>query len=171
MEKSLIQKYKEGVATSLGFITILGLLIGVYAFVEPSVGPIGNDYVLDSTSKVGKVQFAGYTANTYTGNLGGMTGANAKCQAEFSGSHFCSTLEFVRSGHTINPISNSWIFSESTSTAVNFGGGTLYSTYNNHGCSGWDNDLSTFLGSAILSTGSYGGGISCDNSLKLTCCY
>jgi hypothetical protein len=41
-----------------------------------------------------KVFFAGYTTATFTGNLGGRTGANASCQAQFAGSHFCTDWEY-----------------------------------------------------------------------------
>ncbi|MGE3458352.1 MAG: collagen-like protein, partial [Kofleriaceae bacterium] len=39
------------------------------------------------------VAFVGYTAQTYPGNLGGRSGANAICTAEFPGSRFCTDWE------------------------------------------------------------------------------
>jgi hypothetical protein len=49
--------------------------------------------------------FAGYTAAVYDGNLGGPIGANAKCAAEFVGSHLCTDREFMWAGVSSAPAS------------------------------------------------------------------
>lgn len=46
------------------------------------------------------VQYMGRTTTAYTGNLGGIAGANAKCQLNYAGSHICSQDEMARSGAT-----------------------------------------------------------------------
>lgn len=47
--------------------------------------------------------FAGYTVATFTGDLGGPIGSNAKCAAEFPGSHLCSDREFKWAGVGVIP--------------------------------------------------------------------
>lgn len=55
------------------------------------------------------VSFAGFTATTYTGDLGGFPGANAKCRAEFPGSTFCTTSDFSRADPIAAPSTSAWI--------------------------------------------------------------
>lgn len=45
------------------------------------------------------LQFAGYTTTTYTGALGYAKGANEKCHAAYSGSHWCSVNEIMELGN------------------------------------------------------------------------
>jgi hypothetical protein len=47
-----------------------------------------------------KSGYLGRTGTSYTGNLGGIGGANAKCAAAFAGSHMCTQSEALRSGAT-----------------------------------------------------------------------
>lgn len=55
-------------------------------------------------------EFAGFTLATYTGDLGGMFGANQKCSAEFPGSYFCLGSEFdLANPVTAPPASGAWI--------------------------------------------------------------
>ncbi len=53
----------------------------------------------------------GATVATFTGNLGGRPGANAKCQAEFGGAaHFCHAAEYLRAASPLLlPATGSWI--------------------------------------------------------------
>ncbi len=54
--------------------------------------------------------FAGFTTASYDGNLGGPAGANAKCAAEFSGSHLCTTREYQWAGSAVAPGANgAWL--------------------------------------------------------------
>ena len=61
-------------------------------------GPAGPALLLDGgvlpVSTSDGFSFAGFTTATFTGNLGGPIGANAKCAAEFAGSHLCTEREF-----------------------------------------------------------------------------
>mgnify|MGYP001566574781 CR=1 FL=1 len=42
------------------------------------------------------VTFAGYTSQIYNGDLGGVVGANNKCNSEFAGSHICTAIDIER---------------------------------------------------------------------------
>ena len=55
------------------------------------------------------VAFAGFTQATYTGDLGGIAGANQKCSAEFSRSFLCTVSEFHRGESAIGaPGTGAW---------------------------------------------------------------
>lgn len=46
------------------------------------------------------VKYMGRTAATNNGDLGGITGANTKCQVDYPNSHICTQAEVVASGVT-----------------------------------------------------------------------
>ncbi len=109
------------------------------------------------------VAFRGYTAATYTGNLGGSQGANQKCQAEYPGSYFCTIADFDGANVGTAPAVAAWIDlprqtsgQRSSSSCNNIGGWT----YSGPSASGADlNDagtLYTYLG--------------CQTALPLACC-
>lgn len=52
--------------------------------------------------------FVGYTPTTYGGDLGGRTGAHAKCEAAFPGSHFCTHWELDQADPTA-PATTAWV--------------------------------------------------------------
>jgi hypothetical protein len=57
-----------------------------------------------------KVSFAGYTVAQFNGNLGGNTGANAKCAAEFPGAVFCTRSDFAKTEPAdYPPASGAWL--------------------------------------------------------------
>jgi hypothetical protein len=90
-----------------------------------------------------------FTTATYNGNLGGLSGANAKCQSEFSGSYFCQTEDYLRSGETST--TEGWVHND---------GG--YPTYAN--CGGWSSSSSVHRGLTNISYDD------CNISYKLACC-
>lgn len=54
--------------------------------------------------------FRGFTSATFTGDLGGVAGANAKCHAAFAGSHLCTDREYQWSGSaTPVPATGAWV--------------------------------------------------------------
>jgi hypothetical protein len=64
--------------------------------------------------------FRGFTATLYTGNLGGPFGANAKCHAEYPGSHLCTEREFLWSGSPVGPgAAGAWIDEDAISSQYN----------------------------------------------------
>jgi hypothetical protein len=87
-------------------------------------GPSGPALLLDggalpSPSSQG-FSFAGYTANLYDGNLGGITGAHAKCDLEFSGAHLCTYREFMWSAPPTSPSAvGAWLDNDAYSSSSN----------------------------------------------------
>jgi len=60
---------------------------------------------------VGAHQFAGFTPQ-YTGNLGGIPGAQAKCAAAFPGSHWARYNEILSLGASYPYGQNVWVLDE-----------------------------------------------------------
>ncbi len=55
-------------------------------------------------------RLAGYTSATTTGAIGGRSGANRRCQAEFPGSHICHSAEYARATpSSAPPAQGAWI--------------------------------------------------------------
>ncbi|MDP3500532.1 MAG: hypothetical protein Q8S33_09370 [Myxococcales bacterium] len=107
-----------------------------------------------------KVTFAGFTSTTHTGNLGGRTGANAICNAQFGGSHFCTDWEYDQAAPP-GPIPNgtTWVDEGDSNTSSRF-----FRRYNEqlYTCVNWTNDLAVSTwggnqvrGSAINSAGEF----------------
>jgi hypothetical protein len=112
--------------------------------------------------------FAGYTSATTTGNIGGLTNANAMCQAQLPGSHFCTDYEFFasNSGTTLNA-PGAWVdFADSNNLRSSTGG-----------CANWSYGGTAFNNtpySVALPTGYVAGSPvspTCGSSLPLACCY
>jgi hypothetical protein len=81
------------------------------------------------------VTFAGYTPQTYTGNLNGRSGAHALCDAAFTGSHFCTEWETGRA--TPPPVASSaWVDSGDNQSLARFFRST-YSITDSNTCAGW----------------------------------
>ena len=55
-----------------------------------------------------EVTFVGYTPSTFAGNLGGRTGAHAKCDAAYPGAHFCTSWEIDQS-EPHGPTNQAWV--------------------------------------------------------------
>jgi hypothetical protein len=55
-----------------------------------------------------QVQFVGYTPSLFSGDLGGRTGAQAKCGAAYPGSHFCTNWEIEQAAPPA-PASTAWV--------------------------------------------------------------
>jgi len=58
----------------------------------------------------GRPRLKGLTAVNYSGNMGGISGANERCQREFPGSHICTTSDITKTG--IRNGNVSWIYTE-----------------------------------------------------------
>jgi len=76
-------------------------------------GPAGAVLFLDGGAVVSLgdfVEFAGFTNATFTGDLGGLPGANAKCANEFAGASLCTRADYDLSNTTVPaPASGAWI--------------------------------------------------------------
>ena len=140
-----------------------------------STDAANKSYVDAATS--GGVQYLGITPSTFTGNLGGIGGANAKCQAAFSGSHFCHLEEMARS--TATSFQNGWARSdayyEGTSYVYCRGGGISGppsggSSDSPCSCIGWTNGSNTNSGVTFTSTNADPAYTACGSSVGIHCC-
>lgn len=89
-----------------------------------------------------------FTSATYDGNLGGVDGANTKCQAEYPGSYFCHIGKFMEVGDTSGAVG--WVY--------NFSGGT--------DCWDWVSGSATPQGAKTPS----GTPSACNNFYPIACC-
>jgi hypothetical protein len=121
-------------------------------------GPPGAVYFLDgglpSTGYLGDgsdgLAFAGFTSATSDGNLGGVNGANAKCDAEFAGSHFCNDREFNLIGTSASiPVTGVWadqgLYPSSSSPSAT----VRDRYYNGADCSFWTTNATGYTGLQI----------------------
>jgi hypothetical protein len=120
----------------------------------------------------------GPTTMTYTGNLGGRVGANAKCLLEFGGSaHFCHAAEYLRAASSLQlPVGGAWIdWSASPVDGTAIAAGLIRasrSATNTGCCLAWTSaavtsNLTVTRTGEILSTGS---GTDCTQSRPILCC-
>jgi hypothetical protein len=126
--------------------------------------------------------FVGYTPTSFTGNLGGRTGANGVCNSAYPGSHFCIDWELDQAVPP-PPASTAWIDPGNPQTSSRyFRAG--YSTSDSTTCAGWTSasasatpdgiNLSrglvyTSLGAISQSfVGANDGG--CENARPVACC-
>ena len=123
----------------------------------------------------GGVQYLGRTVSSYTGNLGGIAGANVRCQARFSGSHMCRMSELVSSGAT-GFGGNGWVTEVITIFSGAFycasvDGATMFWAGGDGtcGCSSWTSTSPNGRGQAADASGS-AVFASCDGALPIHCC-
>ena len=136
-------------------------------------GPPGSVLFLDGGVVLAPgdtLEFAGFTAAIYTGNLGGYPGANTKCSAEFPGSFLCTRPDYDQANTAVGPGgTGAWIdyarSSDGTRAANScyLGGGGVW-TY-----SGPAVGSSGQSGSTLLPTGDYTSAI-CNLQKPLACC-
>ncbi len=126
-------------------------------------GPPGAGYFVDGgVARADFIGFAGFTVNTYTGNLGGNAGANQKCNAEFPDSFLCTYSDYARSESAVTP-NGAWIDSERNSTGTR-GNANCYVS----GSGGWVNSASD-TGYTLNAFGGITSG-SCTVARPLSCC-
>jgi hypothetical protein len=87
------------------------------------------------------VTFAGYTPQTYGGNLGGRSGAHALCDAAFSGSHFCADWE-VDQAYPPPVGASAWVDVGDSDSSTRYFRDT-YSTTDLNTCAGWTSSSAT----------------------------
>jgi hypothetical protein len=133
-------------------------------------GPPGAVLFLDGgvvfSGNPNPITFAGYTAATYNGNLGGQVGANAKCAAEFTGSYFCTLGEFDSTNTTAQPGGNgAWIDYDRKASGARDIGSCVTSTAGT-----WTTNGSNSYGANLTSVGSFYTSVNCGNVKPLACC-
>lgn len=115
--------------------------------------------------------FAGFTAATYTGDLGGRSGAHALCAAEFTGAHLCYSAEYILSESIVPvPASGAWIDSSirASDGYVRHAGVPSYGRDHDSGCGGW-NDGVNGTGQAIDADGAFNYR-ACSDAKPIACC-
>lgn len=108
------------------------------------------------------VRINGFTTAVYNGNLGGIVGANQKCEAEYPGSTFCSLSDFrTAEPDTSNapPTGSAWI--DGPRDAEEERAGT--------GCSTWTSASNSTTAGYVDTAGSYNASY-CNVARPLTCC-
>lgn len=88
----LEENIKNGIGFGIGLLVVMGMVWGIYAFVEPSVAPSGNNYVIDSDSTL--LKGGGWqNCEVLTGTSNTLTTITLSCSAGKSIrdiSHSCS---------------------------------------------------------------------------------
>ena len=104
---------------------------------------------------VSRFQFVGFTAATYTGNLGGFFGAARKCQIDFANSRMCRRTEVEETTTIPDPIPDieGWWFDRIDLS-----------------CRWWSSDLASNKGDRVNNTGHYGTASTCDIPNSIACC-
>ena len=112
------------------------------------------------------IQFAGFTTALYTGNLGGQVGANQKCQAEFSGSYFCTVADFDSTESTVAPPTSAGTWIDYDRSVA--GARSISSCAS--GLGAWTTASSSSSGANLTQAGSFYSSTNCANSKPLACC-
>ncbi|HEY1088955.1 MAG TPA: hypothetical protein VGE37_14725, partial [Archangium sp.] len=105
--------------TSLNtYSAAVALPSGITAVYSSSTPNCSSTMPLACCTSPSYVRLRGYTAFTTTGNIGGRLVANARCHAEFPGSHLCNQTEFrhARSITTLPAIGAFLDYSASTTS-------------------------------------------------------
>jgi|SRR3990167_3351415 len=111
----------------------------------------------------GSFAFAGYTAQAYDGNLGGLKGANDKCESNFPGSHWASIDELSRLGASYTWVATVWVrgvnlaLMDDINSPYGFGfmftDGNPFTSYLMNYCDAWSS-VWGFIGGPISIAGS-----------------
>ncbi len=117
-----------------------------------------------------RVTMRGFTPGTFTGNLGGRSGAHALCAAAYPGSHFCTLREYVDANSGLpTPAPGAWLDSVDAAGLRTATGAS---------CTGWTSNVANNSSSAdiTLPTGIVGSSYvtytdsGCQTARKLACC-
>jgi len=108
--------------------------------------------------------YVGRTTAQYTGNMGGYTGANERCAAQYPGSHLCTASELLNSINQGINIDGGWAW---------YSTGTLMDTNTNRlvsDCSGWTQSGNFWGGHRTRGASLSPAWNWCDNPHPLMCC-
>lgn len=154
---------------------------GYFASTVRAASPIASDDVATKgyvDALAGGLQWMGYTASAYTGNLGTVKGANAYCDANYAGSHWASFDEVVRLGSSYPWTYQVWVRDAIAGLHVDSGTGSqgfslkdssvYWAGYNDGTCSNWSSGAGSPVGSSLYTTGGLAL-ISCSNAFRLPC--
>ncbi|MCL5017218.1 MAG: hypothetical protein M1155_00930 [Patescibacteria group bacterium] len=108
------------------------------------------------------VKYVGLTTTTYTGNLGGIIGANDKCNSFSAGSHMCAFDEILKSGQHTSLSATGWM--------QNPDGYTCAVSGSLANCNGWTTNSGADFGNVYLATSAYLSIDGCDMQHGIHCC-
>lgn len=131
-------------------------------------GPPGQVLYLDGgvvlASEGDSMVFAGFTVATFTGDLGGFPGANAKCRVDFPSSFLCSYGDYNRAEPGLGaPASSAWVDSERDSF------GRRAASPCNNGLGAWTFSGGVDTADVVTTTGAVSNSI-CSAAKPLACC-
>jgi hypothetical protein len=118
--------------------------------------------------------FAGLSAATYTGDIGGRPAVHAICNAEFAGAHLCHAAEYLRTvSASPIPAEGAWLDASIDLTGVpTYQGAPAAGRYTTNSCSNWTNAGTGFAGTFVNTNGAIvsGSGV-CNAARRVACCY
>ena len=151
------------------YTSAIALPTGTSANNASAIPNCGNTLPLACCTSPSSVRLRGYTAFTSTGAIGSRTIANAKCNAEFVGTHLCNQTEFrvARSIQAIPGNVGAWLDYASGSTSTDPDPSVP--------CNGFTaGSGGTYTSAIALPTGTTANNTSatpnCGNTLPLACC-
>ena len=133
-------------------------------------GPSGGSTLEDPAG------FAGFTAATFTGNIGGRPAAHAACAAEFAGSHLCHASEYLLTNSaTTAPAAGAWIDSSISyaTGATTWSGAPFFGRGIQYDCANWTQGSTGYSGAMVTSSGGVSSAPSpqyCSAVKPLACC-
>jgi hypothetical protein len=114
------------------------------------------------------IVFRGFTPQGYTGDLGGLGGANAKCRATWPRSHFCTLSDYYLAEPTSNPSAlGVWVDQNREDTGNRRVSSNCVSSA---GQGAWTTAVNTTSGPTIGPAGYYWNGGTCNVARPLACC-
>ncbi len=136
-----------------------------------------NDFIGGGGSASSGPTWAGYTASSFNANMGTIMGMNAKCEADFSGSHACTYDEILKLGSNFPNSVHAWIIDGSYASGTSSvfwvtkdGTNTTGTSYGT--CLGWTtstNSSSSYL-APYMNTNGRVYFATCNNTYKIPCC-
>ena len=119
-----------------------------------------------------KTQFAGFTSNIYSGDMGGRLAVHEYCNNEFPGAHLCFAAEYLRSYSTVPiPFSGAWMdYNVGESSNGTGEGSGSFGRATGWSCSSYT--TTSGVGSYLQWNGEVTGDSSaCSNARPIACCY
>lgn len=117
--------------------------------------------------------FAGFTVNSYLGNMGGRHLAHSICAAEFPGAHLCHSSEFIQSTTAaVIPASGAWLDPSITLDGAYTVGGapSLGRNAGSYTCNQWTDNTGSYSGTYVKPSGGISNGGVCTTTKPLACC-
>jgi hypothetical protein len=124
----------------------------------------------DNGGSSGEEEFVlvGFTSTTHLGDTG-VLGFTQACQAEFSDSRMCTSVEVMETVDVPGGLSgDAWVRPVNLTGRDSFGFGFDASGVSGRSCDGWNNQ-STVLGLSVSGSGQFGVG-QCSTPLAVACC-